>query len=131
MHEFNQVLRAADQEHGFESYTPPLPAQPSGRGVADWQLNIIMEYCNAGSLFGVLRRQQSKGGRSAGYFTCQADFPFILSIASDIASGCTYIHSKQIIHGDLKPDNVLLKGVVPTAGQQMPPGSCVAKVWSY
>ena len=26
----------------------------------------------------------------------------ILSIASHVASGCAYIHSKQIIHGDLK-----------------------------
>ena len=89
-----------------------------------------MEYCNAGSLFGILRRQQSKRGLGAVYGTCQSDFPFILGIASDVASGCAYIHSKQIIHGDLKPDNVLLKGAVPTTGG-MKHGSCVAKVWGY
>ena len=112
--------------YGFISL--PIPKQPAGHGVTDWQLNIIMEYCNAGSLFGILRQQQYKSaGLGAGYGSCQADFPFILGIASDVASGCAYIHSKQIIHGDLKPDNILLKGVVPIAGR-MKPGSYVAKV---
>ena len=33
----------------------------------------------------------------------------MLPLLIHIAAGCEYIHSKNIIHGDLKPDNVLLK----------------------
>ena len=33
----------------------------------------------------------------------------VLPLLSQIAAGCSYIHAKNIIHGDLKPDNVLLK----------------------
>ena len=31
-----------------------------------------------------------------------------LEILAGISRGCEYIHGKEIIHGDLKPDNVLL-----------------------
>jgi serine/threonine protein kinase len=35
--------------------------------------------------------------------------PAVLNILVDVAAGMEYIHSKSIIHGDLKPDNVLVK----------------------
>jgi hypothetical protein len=33
----------------------------------------------------------------------------VLAVLIDVASGCMHIHSKNIIWGDLKPENVLLK----------------------
>jgi serine/threonine protein kinase len=33
----------------------------------------------------------------------------VLSTLTDVCSGCAYIHSKNILWGDLKPENVLLK----------------------
>jgi serine/threonine protein kinase len=37
------------------------------------------------------------------------DLDSILATLMDIASGMEYIHSKNVIHGDLKPENVLVK----------------------
>lgn len=69
----------------------------------DWKLYLVQEYCNA-SLQDALRnkllyKQDTKS----------PDMDLILSVLMDIARGMIYIHSKNIIHGDLTPGNVLLK----------------------
>jgi serine/threonine protein kinase len=69
----------------------------------DWKLYLVQEYCNA-SLQDALRnkllvKQETK----------TPDLDLILSVLMDIARGMIYIHSKNIIHGDLTPGNVLLK----------------------
>ena len=67
---------------------------------------LIQEYCDGGNLFSALDsgtfhrpNVEGRGGRLI-------DLEGILSIVIEIAAGCRYIHDKQIIHGDLKPDNV-------------------------
>lgn len=71
---------------------------------SDFKLYIIQEYCDGGSL---------RSGLESG---CLMDKKYGgpemekgLEIASGIARGVHHIHSKNIIHGDLKPNNVLMK----------------------
>ena len=88
------------------------------QGLSDWQLYIIQEYCNGGNLYDAIQKRQSHAATGA------VSLLHILAVATHIASGCAYIHSKQIIHGDLKPDNVLLK-LLPS---EAPGPGCTAKV---
>jgi len=72
-------------------------------GTTDWKLYLVQEYCNA-SLQDALRNQLLHNPSSL-----QPDLDLVLCILMDIARGMDYIHSKNIIHGDLTPGNVLLK----------------------
>ena len=64
-------------------------------------LYIIMEYCNGGSLKEILNNYKLKYGRPFSQEIVQ-------HIMSQIIKGLMYIHSKKIIHRDLKLDNILL-----------------------
>lgn len=55
---------------------------------------LVMEFCEGGDLRMALRRPTPKG--------------FFLRMARGIASGMAYLHSKSILHRDLKSGNVLL-----------------------
>jgi len=68
----------------------------------DYKLYLVQELCNA-TLKAVLGDNLLHGGAGA------PDMDPILTILCDIARGMDYIHSKNVIHGDLKPENVLLK----------------------
>lgn len=70
----------------------------------DWKLYIIQEYCDGGSLKETLKMRALTDKKAGG-----PDLESLLELASGIARGVHHIHSKNIIHGDLKPSNVLLK----------------------
>ena len=74
------------------------------RLIADPVDCTAQEYCDGGTLLTAISAKS--------FFDRVTQAPrlaLVLPLLSQIASGCAYIHAKNIIHGDLKPDNVLLK----------------------
>jgi len=79
-----------------------LGAQPG-----QYLTHIIMELCDAGTLQQAILRQCFTGNKngSAARSKCRA----MLRTAREIARGMQHLHALGIIHGDLKPGNVLLR----------------------
>eukprot|EP00195_Chlamydomonas_chlamydogama_P017133 CAMPEP_0202897514 /NCGR_PEP_ID=MMETSP1392-20130828/6251_1 /ASSEMBLY_ACC=CAM_ASM_000868 /TAXON_ID=225041 /ORGANISM="Chlamydomonas chlamydogama, Strain SAG 11-48b" /LENGTH=1235 /DNA_ID=CAMNT_0049583177 /DNA_START=164 /DNA_END=3873 /DNA_ORIENTATION=+ len=69
----------------------------------DWKMYLVQEYCDAGSLSAVFDKGQFHDPSGIPYLD------IILSILMNVAKGMAHIHSKNIIHGDLTPTNILLK----------------------
>ncbi|GFR40598.1 hypothetical protein Agub_g1178 [Astrephomene gubernaculifera] len=74
------------------------------QGAAEvYKLYIVQEYCNAGTLREALEKGMTGCVRAGGAFKALA-----LRLALDVAQGMRHIHCCRIVHGDLKPENVLL-----------------------
>ncbi|XP_055348649.1 uncharacterized protein LOC129595615 [Paramacrobiotus metropolitanus] len=71
-------------------------------------VELMMDYCN-GDLALLMRRM-----RESQY---QLEYATVLNYTTQITTGLEFLHEKSIIHGDLKPGNVLLK---PTSGNATP-----------
>jgi len=56
-----------------------------------------------------------------------ADMALRLRLLADVASGLAYLHSYHTIHGDVKPDNVLLTASTPPIAKLADFGSCVLR----
>ncbi|KAG2495432.1 hypothetical protein HYH03_006379 [Edaphochlamys debaryana] len=72
----------------------------------DFLTQIIMEYCDRGSL---QRAIDKNIFRASARWNTRVALRAMLRTAREIAQGMCHLHASQIVHGDLKPANVLLK----------------------
>ncbi|KXZ47126.1 hypothetical protein GPECTOR_38g364 [Gonium pectorale] len=79
------------------------PGAVADGGADAYKLYIVQELCNGGSLQQALSRGMAGTVRSGGSSRLLA-----LRLALDVARGVAHVHECRIVHGDLKPDNVLL-----------------------
>ncbi|GLC36262.1 hypothetical protein PLESTM_000424900 [Pleodorina starrii] len=81
------------------------------------KLYIVQEYCNGGTIRDLLDRGLAGSVRAGGLPGLLA-----LHLALNVARGMEHIHSCRIVHGDLKPDNVLIVYDCVPSGDKQPAG---------
>ncbi|MCH2109324.1 MAG: protein kinase [Polyangiaceae bacterium] len=64
-----------------------------------WGPLLVMEHINGQTLHTHIRRRKAQGGYSGDEFR---------KIASEVAAGLAAIHAQGLVHGDLKPGNVMV-----------------------
>jgi serine/threonine protein kinase len=69
-------------------------------------LVVVMEHCDQGSLDRAIRRRVYLPSPK---WPLAATFRALLRTAAEISAGMEYIHAQGIVHGDMKPANILLK----------------------
>ncbi|KXZ47093.1 hypothetical protein GPECTOR_38g330 [Gonium pectorale] len=94
---------AADGGGSHDRSAGPNEITVADGGADAYKLYIVQELCNGGSLRQALAYGVAGSVRSGGSGRLLA-----LRLALDVARGVAHVHACRIVHGDLKPDNVLL-----------------------
>eukprot|EP00873_Tetraselmis_striata_P038243 jgi/Tetstr1/458507/TSEL_044913.t1 len=106
--EEQQLEVAEDSYNDVSSRGLPKDETDDARVVL-WEARIIQEYCCHGDLRYALKKGKLKGQRiGEDGKASPPDRGTALRLALDAASGMAYIHTKKVIHGDLKASNILL-----------------------
>ena len=87
------------------------------------ELYFVFEYADAGSLHALIQAHRSSNTPIG-----------VLEIARlmhDILQGLQYMHASDLMHRDLKPDNILLSSPARDAGQGEEPERLVAKIADF
>ena len=60
---------------------------------------MVLEYCEKGDLFAYMIKNHPNFGMPIGQ---------VKKFTEQIAKGISYLHKQDIIHGDIKPNNILI-----------------------
>ncbi|MET0752347.1 MAG: protein kinase [Pyrinomonadaceae bacterium] len=85
-----------EQASGHPNVLPIIDAD-----VYDGQVVIVSEYADGGSLADKLKREEKLSVKQA------------VEMTIGILNGLEFLHNRQIIHRDIKPQNILLQGNTP------------------
>ncbi|KAG2437375.1 hypothetical protein HXX76_006027 [Chlamydomonas incerta] len=103
----NIVATYAVDVQPLGAVTTPVLANPNARNstlsnLLDWRLYIVQEYCDGGPLRKIVQSRYLQTDTGP-------NMPVICEVALELAQALAHLHSKNVIHGDLNPNNVLLK----------------------
>ncbi|PNW81031.1 hypothetical protein CHLRE_07g339850v5 [Chlamydomonas reinhardtii] len=82
---------------------PSSSQKTSHLNITDWRLYIIQEFADGGPLANLY------GHRALWLSPGVVNLAAVVPLALGIARALAHLHSKRIVHGDLNPNNVLLK----------------------
>ncbi|CAO3589605.1 unnamed protein product [Absidia cylindrospora] len=91
-----QVEHTNNEKHILESVGNPFVVNLWGTFQDTVNLYMVMDYVPGGELFSILRRSQRFPDHVAKFY------------AAEVVLAIEYLHSKDIIYRDLKPENLLL-----------------------
>ncbi|KAI8085001.1 camp-dependent protein kinase 2 [Halteromyces radiatus] len=91
-----QVEHTNNEKHILESVAHPFLVNMWGTFQDSINLYMVMDYVPGGELFSILRRSQRFPDHVAKFY------------AAEVVLAIEYLHSKDIIYRDLKPENLLL-----------------------
>lgn len=70
---------------------------------------LVMEYCDRGTLRDVISSGALHPGTNGGAGPAFVDVVSCVEVLLDVACAVGYLHAMQLVHGDIKLDNILMK----------------------
>lgn len=97
------VARFLREAHVLARFTHPNILPVHEAGIENDRLYLAMQYVAGGSLADAIR------GRSSHPMRLPAMLPLVIELVGQLASALQYSHARGVVHGAVKPSNVLVE----------------------